>query len=250
MLPVSGRVRAFSLHFGITAIVFLMFFYVVLVYWFPEPHFSLNGGWQGIRIILPVLLIFGPGLTFLVFSPGKSFRALAFDLTCISILQIGAFTCGIYAMHTQRPVGMSLSGGIIYPVLEEELFPQKKSAADLELLDEGKPPVVFARAAVTTEEQAGVVAYDFMHGIPEAKLFFLFDPIIQHVDELFAASLDNVQPVPDGFLPARDNYHIKHGYNNGDLAFVPFAGRYGKTVLVFNRNARVIDSISNPGYSD
>ena len=250
MHHVSGRVQAFSIHFGISAIAFLILLYVVLLHWFPGPHFTLNGGWQGIRIVLPVLFILGPCLTLLVFSPEKSFQATAFDLTCIGILQIGAFGYGIYALHTQHPVGMSLSEGIIYPVVEEELFLQKKSPADLKLLDDGKPPVVFARAAVTEDEQAEVVAYDFMQGLPEAKLFSLFDPISQHVDELFAASLDNVQPVPAGFLPVRDTYLGKHRYHAGELAFVPFFGRYGKTVLVFNRSARVIGYISSPRYND
>ena len=246
----SERVQAFSIHFGISAIAFLSLLYVVLLYWYPGPHFSLNGGWQGIRIVLPVLFILGPCLTLLVFSPEKSLRAKAFDLTCIGILQIGAFGWGIYALHTQRPVGVSLSEGIIYPVVEEELLLQKKTAADMKLLDDGRPPVVFARAAATEEEQMEVVAYDFMQGLPVARLFFLFDPIRLHVDELYAASLDNVHPVPEGFLPVRDAYLDKYRYHAGELAFVPFAGRYGRTVLVFNRSARVIGSIAEPRYDD
>lgn len=246
MHRVSGRALAFSIHFGISTIAFLILLYVILLYWFPGPHFTLNGGWQGIRIMLPVLFVLGPLLTLLVFNPKKNFRALAFDLTCVAILQSGAFGWGIYALHSQRPVGMALSEGIIYPVVEEELFLQKKSPADLKLLDDGKPPVVFARTAVTDEEQVEVVAYDFMQGIPEAKLFILFAPINQHLKELFNASLDNAQPALEGFLPVRDAYLGKHSYHAGELAFVPFTGRYGKTVLVFNHRGRIIDYISSP----
>ena len=135
---------------------------------------------------------------------------------------------------------------MIYPVLEEELTLQEKSPIDIQAMDNGKPPVVYARAAVTEEEQAGAFAYEFMEGIISAKLFFLMEPVKQHVEDLFMASLENTRNPPEKFLPIKEDYLKNKNYKDGDLAFVPFEGRYGNSLLIFNRNGEIIDSIPDP----
>jgi hypothetical protein len=247
---IKTRLRAFSIHFTFSALAFFAVLYLILLQWYPKPHFIVNGGWQGIRIMLCVDFVMGPFMTLILFNPAKSFRAILFDLTCIVILQISAFSWGVYAVHSQRPVGLSLSGGVIYPILEEELSIQEKSPADLQSMDDGMPPVVFARAAVTEDEQVGVVTWDFMEGIPEAKLFFLLDPVKDHIDKIFQASLENTQPTPEMFPAIRKSYLRERDYREGDLAFVPFEGRYGYSLLIFNRNGNIVDAIPDPRHQD
>ena len=249
-INIPRRLKAFSIHFSFSAAAFFVVLYFILAHWYPKPHFTVNGGWQGVRIMLFVDFVLGPFLTLLLFRPLKSFRALAFDMTCIVIMQISAFAWGVYAVHSQRPVGLSLSDGTIYPILEGELRAQEKSPEDLKTLDEGRPPVMFSRAAETEEEQVGVVSYEFVEGIPKVALVFLLDPIKNHINELFAASLDNIQDVPENFIPIRDAYLARHKYQTGELAFVPFAGRYGNTLLVFNHSGKIIDSIPDPRYNN
>lgn len=246
----TRRVKAFFTHFAVSAAAFFIVLYFIVLHWYPQPHFTVNGGWQGVRIMLFVDFFLGPFLTLIVFRPLKSFRALAFDMTCIVIMQISAFTWGVYAVHSQRPVGLSLAGGTIYPILEGELKAQQKSPEDLKALDEGRPPVMFSREAVTEEEHVGVVSYAFVEGIPKVALVFLLDPIKNHINELFAASLDNIQDVPENFIPIRDAYLARHKYQTGELAFVPFTGRYGNTLLVFNHSGKIIDSIPDPRHAD
>ncbi len=244
------RLKAFSVHLSISAIAFLIILYFILLHWYPKPHFTVNGGWQGIRIMLFVDIVLGPFLTLLLFNPEKSLKAIIFDLCMIGIIQISAFTWGAFAVHSQRPVALSLSNGVIYPVLEEELTLQDKSPIDIQAMDTGKPPVVYAREAVTEAEQAGAFAYEFMEGINSAKLFFLLGPIKQHIDELFMASLENTETPPEKFLQIKEDYLKSKNYNDGELAFVPFEGRYGYSLLIFKRDGNIIDSISDPRYSN
>ena len=250
MLSVTRRVKAFSTHFALSAAAFFIVLYCIILPWYPKPYFSVNGGWQGVRLMLFVVFFAGPFLTLIVFTPLKSFRALVFDMTFIIAMQISAFTWGVYAIQSQRPVGLSLSDGVIYPILQAELKPQEKTTADLKLLDDSLPPVVYAHAAVTRDEQAGVVMYDFIEGIPEAKLFFLFEPIKNNIDKLFRASLENTRSPPEQFTHIRDSYLKQHHYREGDLAFVPFKGRYGSTLLIFNRSGKIIDAIPDPRHAD
>ena len=244
------RLKAFSIHLSISAIAFLIILYFILLHWYPKPHFTVNGGWQGIRIMLFVDIVLGPILTLLIFNPAKSLKAIIFDLCMIGLIQISAFTWGAYAVHSQRPVALSLSDGIIYPVLVEELTIQEKSPVDIQTMDDGKPPVVYAREAVTEEEQAGAFAYEFTEGIISAKLFFLMEPIKQHIDALFMASLENTGDAPEKFLQLKEDYLKNKNYNADEIAFVPFEGRYGNSLLVFNRNGQIIDSIPESQYSD
>jgi len=244
------RLKATSIHLSLSAIAFFVVLYFILLYWYPRPHFAVNGGWQGVRIMLFVDIVLGPFLTLILFNPAKSLKAIVFDLSMIATIQISAFTWGVYAVHSQRPVAMSLWNGVIYPVLEEELKIQEKTPVYVRQFDDGKPPVVFIREAATEEEQAGAFSYNFIEGISEAKLFFLFDPIKQHIPELFQASLENIKIPPKKFNGIKQEYIQKHGYKEGEIAFVPFEGKYGYSLLIFNRAGNVIDSIPDPRYGD
>ena len=246
----TRRVKAFSTHFAFSAAAFLIVLYFIVLHWYPKPHFTVNGGWQGVRIMLFVDFFLGPLLTLIVFTPLKSFRALAFDMTCIVIMQVSAFIWGVYAVHSQRPVGLSLFDGVIYPILEAELTPQEKTPADIRLLDDGQLPVVYAHTAVTEDEQAGAAMFEFIEGIPEAKLYFLLEPIKNNIDKLFTASLENTKSPPEQFSHIREDYLKQHQFQEGDLAFVPFEGRYGTSLVIFNRSGKIIDAIPDPRHTD
>ena len=245
-INITRRVKAFSIHFFISAVAFFIVLYFILLYWYPKPHFAVSGGWQGVRVLLFVYFFSGPFLTLFLFKPLKSVRAILFDMVCVIILQISVFTWGVYVIHAQHPVGLSLYDGVVYPIIQRDLVPQEKTPADIKQLDDGNPPVVFVRMAVTADEQAGVTLFDFIEGVPEAKLYFLFDPIKTHVDELFAASLENTSSPPEQFNKIRADYLEQHNIGAGAIAFVPFTGRYGTSLLVFNRSGKIIDAIPDP----
>ena len=242
----NSRLKAFSTHLAFTAAAFLVILYFILFHWYPKPHFTVNGGWQGVRIMLLVGFFGGPFLTLIIFNPLKSSRALIFDLVCILVVQVSAFTWGIYAVYTQRPVAVSLYDGVVYPILAADLKPQEKTPADFVPLDDSEPPVVYAHPATTEDEQAGAVMYELIEGMPEAKLFFLFEPIRNNIDKLFQASLENTTSPPAQFSHIRADYLKRHHVREGDLAFVPFEGRYGTALMVFNRKGKIIDAIHDP----
>jgi len=249
-INITRRVKAFSIHFAVSTAAFFIVLYFILMQWYPKPHFTVSGGWQGVRILLFVYFFTGPFLTLLLFKPLKSVRAIVFDMVCVIILQISVFTWGVYTVYSQRPVGLSLYQGVAYPLIQRELDPQKKTPADLKLLDDGNPPVVFARNAVTDDEQAGAAMYEFVEGLPEAKLFFLFDPIRNHVDSVFAASLEKTGSAPEQFAAIRADYLERHVLRDDEVAFVPFTGKYGYLLLVFNRGGKIIDAIPDPRHNN
>ena len=247
------RFKATSIHLTISILAFIIILYFIIFHWFPDPHFKVNGGWQGVRIMIFVDFVLGPCLTLILFNPTKSKKAIIFDLSIITMIQISAFTWGVYAVHSQRPIGLTFSQltRTIYPILQEELEIQGKTPYDLQQISSaGKPPVFFAREAVTEEEQAGVFSYEFIEGIPDYKLTFLLEPASDHIDELFNASLEKTRLPPKSFKDIRHNYLEDNNLDENDLAFVPFEGRYGYSLLVFDRTGIAIDSIPDPRYNE
>ena len=59
-----SRFKAFSIHFAISFVIFLILLYFILVQWYPQPLFSTDGGWRVIRIIVGVDLVLGADADF------------------------------------------------------------------------------------------------------------------------------------------------------------------------------------------
>jgi hypothetical protein len=81
---VISRYEASFYHFLISFVVFVVLAYFVLFRWYPEFFYTIDGGWEGMRIIIGVDLILGPLLTLVVFKAGKP--GLKFDLSMIAII--------------------------------------------------------------------------------------------------------------------------------------------------------------------
>jgi hypothetical protein len=79
------RYHASFYHFLISFAIFILLSYLVLMVWYPEFFYSIDGGWEGMRIIIGVDLVLGPVLTLIVFRAGKP--GLKMDLTLIGLFQ-------------------------------------------------------------------------------------------------------------------------------------------------------------------
>ena len=75
------KLRAFSIHFLISLAIFAVLLFLILFHWYPMPWFPIDGGWQGVRIMIGVDLVLGPVLTFMVFNPAKGWRELTLDFS-------------------------------------------------------------------------------------------------------------------------------------------------------------------------
>ena len=87
------RKQAFLMHLAVSACIFVILSYLILFHWFPEFYFYLDGGDRAIATIFFVDVILGPGLTLLVFKPGK--KGLKFDMAIILLMHLSALVWGI-----------------------------------------------------------------------------------------------------------------------------------------------------------
>ncbi len=143
-----SRYKAFTIHLGISLLIFLFLLALIVFVWYPQPYFAADGGWQGIRLIAGVDLVLGPLLTLIVYRAGKP--GLRLDLTLIGLAQAAALAVGIYLVQDQRTAMVVYADGAFYSLNSEQIH------------DAGE------RAAALQDAAAGAPAYAYVH-LPEDK---------------------------------------------------------------------------------
>jgi len=239
------RLKAFEIHFFLSTLVFLVVLYFIVFLWYPNPHFSTNGGWQGVLILL---LVYSPWpfLTLFIDKPEKSRKAILFDFTFIGTIQISALIWSLFVVYNQRPLAISFWEDRFYPVFMEDL--QANSVAptpeQLKELSHQNPAIVYVRHPETEDEETGVIMFGFVEGMLEYQLFFLFSPLEKHIDELFTASVNNSPAINDDLQSNITRWLEKADMDEKELAFIPFTGRYGNAILILDRKGELLDSIT------
>ena len=114
----------------------------------------------------------------------------------------------------------------------------------LKELSHQSPAIVYVRHPETDDEEVGVIMFGFAEGMLEYQLFFLFSPLEKHIDELFAASVNNSPAIDDDLQSNITRWLEKADMNEKELAFIPFTGRYGNSILILDRNGELLDSIT------
>lgn len=137
-----SRFKAFSIHFAISFLIFLILLYFILVQWYPEPLFSSDGGWRVIRIIVGVDLILGPFLTLIVFKAGKP--GLKFDLAMIALVQTLALSWGVWTTYNERPAAMIYTIDYFTPVPAYQLKEVGITSAKLKEFGDNWPVIIYS----------------------------------------------------------------------------------------------------------
>jgi len=112
------KLKAFFVHFLISAVVLSFILAIVLLFWFPG-ELIYAGAIDALKIIIGVDLVLGPLLTFIVFNPTK--EKLKTDLVIIVLLQMGCLVAGVYVMYNERPVAQVLADDGIHLIANSEL---------------------------------------------------------------------------------------------------------------------------------
>lgn len=216
---VPRRLRAAGIHFALSAAVFAATMVLILAYWYPGFHFTVDGGWQGLRIMAGVDLVLGPALTLIIFNPFKARRLIVFDLACIGLTQLGALAWGFYAIHSQRPVAVSFHDDAFYAVPAEPLRIEDYPVERLRTLSDRHPALVYSRPAEGEQESQRAALQALVGGVAAHEDPFFFQP--------FAPNWAAVMP---------------KGRADGERLLFPYHGRYGTCQLAFTRDGRFVEA--------
>lgn len=232
---VLRKLKATALHLALSLMIFFPFLYLLVFKWFPGPLFFTDGGWQGLRLMLLCDVVLGPVLTFLVFNPKKTRRALAFDFSLIGLAQLGALIYGTHAVISQRPVAVAMSSGVFQAVLADAINKQEIKPEEWARLGSGKPYWVYRRDAANSDEKSGVISYAMVDNIGEEALVFLYEPLKENIQKLKAVQLDRAalgkaDPALEAEFKAIESAHA------GELIWLRLGGRYADALIAFDQD--------------
>lgn len=245
---ILSKFKATSIHLGISLVLFLTLANIIYFMWYPQPYFSSSGGWQGMRLIAAVDLVLGPALTFVIFNPAKSLRAIRFDYSIIAIIQISAIVYGMYATYTQRPIAIVYDDGLFQPVIAEMLEDQDIGINRIPMLSQNNPPLVYSREAKDKSEAAGIVTWAFVGGVPKHGLAFLFEPLSENIEKLSKKKEINLKQLKQSKASFNELNHLltKNNLSEHDIIIAPFTARYGSAWLVFAADGKLLSYITRP----
>jgi hypothetical protein len=243
---VPTRLKAAGIHMAISLAIFAVALYLILVQWYPDFHFTVDGGWRGVRIMVGVDLVLGPLLTLVIFNPFKARKLIAFDLGCIAVAQLGALAWGFYAVHSQRPVAVSYYEGAFLSVTAQPLAIEKQPADYANQFSDRRPPLVYI--AEPKDDQEGA----------RAAMQELFGQVGPHEDPFFFRRFDEnwqagIKPHAQGaeargkekprFAAELPGFLAEHGGQAADYLFFPYEGHDGSCTLAFRQDGTLVGAL-------
>jgi hypothetical protein len=240
-----SRYQAFLYHFIISFALFVVLAYIILFHWYPGFFYSIDGGWEGMRIIIGVELVLGPLLTLVVFKPGKP--GLKFDLSLIAILQVVCLSLGLYIVYNERPIFFVYYEKHFYSSSKDTYANYQLTAPDPYQYAAKTPASVISVLPENPIEEADFRLVLFKGGIPPWAYGRTYKKLEGHLDEVVT------QGVSEDVLLARDRegnlkaWLSEYGGTFNDYAFIPIHSRYRDAFLGIRKSDKsFVDIVEIP----
>lgn len=104
MSQLLPRLKAFGVHACISLLFAAGAAALVFWVWYPYPYREISGGRELFFLVMGVDVVLGPLVTFILFNPAKTRRALALDFSLVAVLQLSALVYGLWTVSVARPV--------------------------------------------------------------------------------------------------------------------------------------------------
>lgn len=98
------RLRAATIHLGLSALVAATAALLVFALWYPWPYREISGGRELFQLVVAVDVALGPLITFAIFNRAKPRTELRRDLAVVALLQVAGLAYGLWTVHLARPV--------------------------------------------------------------------------------------------------------------------------------------------------
>lgn len=104
MVKLKERLKASSIHLGISLCIAVAAAVLVFTAWYPWPYREVSGGRELFLILVTVDVILGPLITLAIFDRRKPMRELVMDLAVVGCIQLAALAYGLWTVAVARPV--------------------------------------------------------------------------------------------------------------------------------------------------
>ena len=168
---IKAKLKAFGIHLGVSAIVFIGILYLIVFEWYPGIFMLAEGGWKGLTLMAAVDLVLGPSLTLIIYNYTKSRREVILDFSFIIFIQVSALVWGGIQVYSERPVALVMWDGIFYTVTEDYFDSQGVSLKDIATYSDEHPLLILAESEQSLEQleelqrlnQENIPAYAQVH---------------------------------------------------------------------------------------
>lgn len=104
MSQLLPRLKALGVHACISLLFAAGAAALVFWVWYPYPYREISGGRELFFLVMGVDVVLGPLVTFILFNPAKTRRALTIDFSLVAVLQLSALAYGLWTVSVARPV--------------------------------------------------------------------------------------------------------------------------------------------------
>ncbi|MCI0749713.1 MAG: hypothetical protein L0Y32_04100 [Nevskiales bacterium] len=240
-----SRLKAAGVHLALSALIFAGALYLILVRWYPGFHFTVDGGWQGVRIMVVVDLVLGPLLTLIIFNPFKARKLIVFDLGCLALTQFAALVWGFYAVHSQHPVSVNYSDGTFHSMTVAPLQIEKYPRSLPGELSDRRPALIYVAPPANDGERTRAAMMEIMGSVAPYEDPFFFRSFEPHWETVKASAIDAQKRVRSdaAFAAGLERFLAGRGGAATDYFFFPYAGRYGTCTLAFSAAGELLDAL-------
>ncbi len=242
------KLKATLIHLSLSFLVFLVILYFILFEWYPEPFFTAQGGWQGIRLMAFVDLVLGPCLTLIVYNHLKSRRAIQLDMSLIVLVQIAALTWGGYQVYTQRPIALVFWADAFYTVTQDDYLSQGINSPDFSQYSSYKPPLIYSRALKTQAEMESFRQLT-KRSIPIYAHVALYEKIEDNLNLVFLNQVDIKNVMSKNATMKSELENIIDG-DITDYRYVALKAKYHNMILIMDENGRLVGEVKAPARDD
>jgi len=240
------KLKASSIHLGLSFLVFIVILYFILFEWYPEPFFTAQGGWLGIQIMAFVDLVLGPALTFIVFNHLKPRKEIIFDLSIVVVVQIAALLWGGYNVYTQRPVALVFWANAFYTVTSVDYSDQGIENPDFSRYSRNVPALIYSRP-VTTRLENTVSMELTSKQIPVYAQVMFYEPFIENHSEVFKYQID-IDEVISRHVDLKADLHELVGDDVNRYNYIMLNAKYQNMILVFDDDGNLIGEVKTPNH--
>lgn len=246
-----SRYLASFYHLLMSLVVLVGMAYLVVFVWYPDFFYSIEGGWEGMRLIIGIDLVLGPLLTLVIFKSGKP--GLKFDLTCIGTVQALCLTAGLYVVYSERPTFFIFYEGHFYSASTGSYADYGLTAPNPNDFSDVTPAMVVAGIPEDPIEEADYRAMLFSKRTPLWTYAEGYEPLAEHIDKILTNGIAYDE------IKSRDEHGAltlwlqKYGGSFEDYAFLPVHSRYGRPFIGIRKSDRSfvdVVRVSEPAVGD
>ncbi|WP_331353219.1 TfpX/TfpZ family type IV pilin accessory protein [Cellvibrio sp. UBA7671] len=240
------RLIASLIHFGLSALVAMVFSGVVFGLWYPNQLDIATGVTSIFLLVLGVDVVLGPLLTLIVFNPLK--KELKRDLFIIVMIQLAALFYGVRSVYQGRPIYVAFNIDRFDLVQASDITP--KSFADAKLEQFKSVPrwgaeLVFARRPDDPDERRELLFGALSGGADLAYIPKYYDSYsnnaafvsakIRELNELIGFNPDSKAQVE----------RLIEKYPPAEFGYLPLrASRQDMTLILNKKTAAIVEYVS------